>query len=120
MYARLFCLQPHSPLSAALVSPAFGASAQPPSEAGWLCVVEGLCMYLSAEEGARSVDELAADDDDLLTVEDLLGDDRSQPSEEVALAVNDLKHTTHPLSAFPYLQHSVELVSAVRAWLSWP
>ena len=47
-------------------------------------------MYLGAEEGARGVDELAADDNDLLTVEDLLGDDRSQPSEEVALAVNDL------------------------------
>jgi len=47
-------------------------------------------MYLGAEEGSRGVDELAADDNDLLAVEDLLGDDRGQPSEEVALAVNDL------------------------------
>lgn len=44
---------------------------------------------LSAEEFAGDVEGLGADDDDLLAVEELLGNDRGQATEEVALAVND-------------------------------
>ena len=44
---------------------------------------------LRAEELAGDVEGLAADDDDLLAVEELLGDDAGEATEEVALAVND-------------------------------
>jgi len=44
---------------------------------------------LSAEELAGDVELLAADDDDLLAVQQLLGDGGRQAAEEVALAVDD-------------------------------
>ena len=44
---------------------------------------------LGAEELARDVQGLAADDDDLLAVEELLGDDAGQAAEQVALAIDD-------------------------------
>ena len=44
---------------------------------------------LSAEELSRDVEGLAADDDNLLAVEELLGDGRGQTTEKVALAVDD-------------------------------
>lgn len=44
---------------------------------------------LCAEELSRDVDGLAADDDNLLAAEQLLGDDAGETSEEVAFAVND-------------------------------
>jgi len=42
-----------------------------------------------AEEAAGDVDLLAAHDDDLLAREDLLGDNGGQPTQEMALAVDD-------------------------------
>lgn len=48
---------------------------------------------LRAEELARDVEGLAADDDDLLTAEKLLRDDAGESTEKVTLAVNDdLEH----------------------------
>jgi hypothetical protein len=44
---------------------------------------------LSAEELARDVELLAADNNNLLTVQKLLGDSRGQATEKVALAVNN-------------------------------
>lgn len=44
---------------------------------------------LVAEEGTRDVDLLAADDDDTLAVEDLLGDGGGQATHKVTLTVND-------------------------------
>lgn len=46
---------------------------------------------LGAEEFAGDVQGLSSNDDDLLTVEQLLGDDAGQATQEVSLAVdNDL------------------------------
>lgn len=47
--------------------------------------------HLVAEEGARNVDELTSDDGDLLAGKDLLGDNRSETAEEVALAVDEVR-----------------------------
>lgn len=44
--------------------------------------------HLVAEEAAGDVDLLAPHNDNFLAVEDLLRDYRSEPSEEVALAIN--------------------------------
>jgi len=44
---------------------------------------------LGAEELARDVEVLAADDNDLLAVEELLGNNAGKTAEEMALAVND-------------------------------
>lgn len=44
---------------------------------------------LSAEELAGDVELLAADDDDLLAVQELLGDSGRQATEKVALAIDD-------------------------------
>jgi hypothetical protein len=44
---------------------------------------------LSAEELAGDVEGFAADDNDLLAVEELLGHSRGETTEEVALAVDD-------------------------------
>jgi hypothetical protein len=44
---------------------------------------------LSAEELAGDVEGFAADDNDLLAVEELLGHGRGETTEKVALAVND-------------------------------
>jgi len=49
----------------------------------------GMVLELSAEELARDVEGFAADDNDLLTVEELLGDNAGKTTKEVALAVND-------------------------------
>lgn len=46
-------------------------------------------LELGAEELARDVEGLAADDNDLLAVEELLGDDAGEATKEVALAVDD-------------------------------
>ncbi|KAK1240446.1 hypothetical protein MKX07_004474 [Trichoderma sp. CBMAI-0711] len=54
------------------------------SEAGWRDR-----RTLSAEELARNVEGLAADDNDLLTAEELLGDNAGKTAKEVTLAVND-------------------------------
>ena len=45
--------------------------------------------HLVAEEAARNVDLLAPDDDNLLAIQNLLRDYRGQPSEQMALAIND-------------------------------
>lgn len=45
---------------------------------------------LCAEELARDVKSLTSHDDDLLTVEELLGDGAGEATEQVALAVDDL------------------------------
>lgn len=49
----------------------------------------GVQRTLRAEELARDVEGLAADDNDLLAAEELLGNDGSKTAEEVALAVDD-------------------------------
>lgn len=46
--------------------------------------------YLGAEEGTGAVHKLAADDHNLLSSEDLLGDDGCKSSEEVTLSIDDL------------------------------
>ena len=56
---------------------------------------------LRAEELARDVEGLAADDNDLLAVKELLGDDAGQAAKQVALAIDhDLFQI---LSALPQL-----------------
>lgn len=57
------------------------------------CASGGACgkRTLGAEELSRDVDGLAADDDNLLAVQELLGDSAGQATEQVSLAVdNDL------------------------------
>jgi hypothetical protein len=49
----------------------------------------GVVLELRAEELARDVQSLAADDDDLLTIEELLGNDGGETAKEVALAIDD-------------------------------
>ena len=44
---------------------------------------------LRAEELAGDVEGLAADNDNLLAIEELLGDDAGQTAEQVALAIDD-------------------------------
>lgn len=44
---------------------------------------------LSAEELARDVQGLAADDNDLLALKQLLGDNAGQTTQQMALAVDD-------------------------------
>lgn len=51
--------------------------------------VDGGRRTLSAEELARDVEGLAADDNDLLAVEELLGNDAGEAAQKVALAVDD-------------------------------
>lgn len=48
---------------------------------------------LSAEELSRDVEGLAADNNDLLAVQELLGDSAGQATEQVTLAVNDDLYT---------------------------
>jgi len=50
---------------------------------------EGHVLELVADEGARDLDLLAADHNNLLAHEELLGHNGGQASEKVALAVND-------------------------------
>jgi len=60
---------------------------------------------LRAEEFAGDVEGLAADNDDLLAVEELLGDDGGEATKKVALAVNDdlliAKLATYSASPYP-------------------
>lgn len=44
---------------------------------------------LRAEELARDVERLAADNNDLLTVKELLGDNAGKTAQKVALAIDD-------------------------------
>lgn len=48
---------------------------------------------LSAEELSRDVEGLAADNNDLLAVQELLGDSAGQATEQVSLAVDDDLYT---------------------------
>lgn len=45
--------------------------------------------HLVAEEAARDVDLLAPHNDNLLAVQNLLGDNGGQPAKKMALAIND-------------------------------
>ena len=45
--------------------------------------------HLVTEEAARDVDLLAPHNDNLLAVQNLLGDNRGQPAKKMALAIND-------------------------------
>lgn len=54
---------------------------------GWAVEDDG--RTLGAEELSRDVESLAADDNDLLAVEELLGDNGGETAKEMALAVND-------------------------------
>lgn len=49
----------------------------------------GMVLELRSEELARDVEGLAADDDDLLATEQLLGDDGCKTTQKVALAIDD-------------------------------
>ena len=51
--------------------------------------VTGIPHTLSSEELSGDVEGFASDDDDLLALEELLGDDRSQAAKEMALGVDD-------------------------------
>lgn len=55
---------------------------------------EAHVLHLLPDEAAGDADLLAADDDDLLTVEKLLGDDGSETAEHVVASVDH-----HPLRA---------------------
>lgn len=62
---------------------------------------------LSAEELSRDVEGLAADDNNLLAVQELLGDSAGQATEQVSLAVNDDLYTPvlsaiAPMTGVPY------------------
>lgn len=52
-------------------------------------IEEGVERTLRAEELAGDVEGLTSHNDDLLTVEQLLGDSAGQTTKEVSLAVND-------------------------------
>ena len=52
-------------------------------------VIVDVLHTLVAEEAARDVELLATDNDDLLTVQSLLGNDGSETTKKMALAVND-------------------------------
>ena len=51
--------------------------------------MDDVVVHLVAEEAAGDVDLLTANDDDLLAVQNLLGDDRGEATKQMALAVND-------------------------------
>lgn len=60
-----------------------------------LLAEEGLVLELGAEELAGDVEGFTSDDDNLLAVEKLLGDNAGQATEEVSLAVNDDLYRFH-------------------------
>lgn len=60
----------------------------PPSQSRPESTSKKLVRTLRAEELARDVEVLAADDNDLLAVEELLGDDAGQAAKQVALAID--------------------------------
>ena len=68
--------------------------------------VECLCgceRTLSAEELSRDVEGLAANDNDLLSLEELLSNGRGEATEEMALAIDgDLQYA--PSASVPYAQ----------------
>lgn len=74
----------------AISSRASPASSSPRAGALGCAIVSivGSVADLGTEERARGVDELAADDDDLLAVEELLRHDRGKATKEVALAID--------------------------------
>lgn len=49
----------------------------------------GLLLTLRTEEFSRDVDGFAADNDDLLSVQELLGDGAGKTTKKMALAVDD-------------------------------
>jgi hypothetical protein len=49
----------------------------------------GVVLELRTEELSRDVEGLAADDNDLLTAKELLGDNRGESAKEMALAIDD-------------------------------
>lgn len=55
---------------------------------------ELVVLHLGTEEGSRDVHLLSTNNDDTLTVKDLLGDDGSKTAEQVTLTINNdnLKH----------------------------
>jgi len=52
-------------------------------------VEEVVVPELVAEEAPRNVDLLASNNNNFLAIENLLRDDRSQPTKEMALAINN-------------------------------
>lgn len=60
---------------------------------------------LGPEELSRDVELLAADDNDLLAVEELLGDGAGETTEKVSLAINDDLLLQKPPSAHVFLLH---------------
>ena len=61
-------------------------------------------MYLGSEEGSGSVDEFTSDDDNLLSGEDLLGDDGSESTQKVTLSVNNLSKHLESACVTPLVQ----------------
>lgn len=64
---------------------------------------EGRLRTLRTEELSRDVQRLAADDDDLLAAEQLLGNNAGKTAQEVALAINDDLDGTQLSASRPYL-----------------
>lgn len=69
---------------------------------------------LSAEELSRDVESLAADDNDLLAVQELLGDSAGQATEQVSLAVNDDLYTPVLSAIAPLTGVSFACAAGVR------
>ena len=59
-----------------------------PTVRSFLCRVYGVQRTLSAEELSRDVERLAANDNDLLALEELLSNGRGKTTEKVALAID--------------------------------
>lgn len=59
-----------------------------PTVRSFVCRVFGVQRTLSAEELSRDVEGLAANDNDLLALEELLSNGRGEATEEVALAID--------------------------------
>jgi len=57
--------------------------------------MEGVKRTLRAEELAGDVEGLAADDNDLLAIEELLGDNGGEATKEMALAIDDDLFSNH-------------------------
>ena len=67
-------------------------------------VLVGWLRTLCAEELARDVQGLAAHNDDLLAVEQLLGDGAGKATEQVTLAVDDLQGMSARCSVVMFLR----------------
>lgn len=68
---------------------------------------------LRAEELSRDVESLAADDNDLLAAQQLLGNDTGETTQKVALAVNDDLKDTQMVSDSVSSSHAVFFSSAM-------